>query len=326
MSEIRVHVSSTLTEDQLAQIRAVSPRLDVSYRPAIPYVKPGDMDPEIADAEVLIGYHAYFSMDRAPKLKWLHLTGDGADHLRGFPILQSDVVITNTRVFATPITEYIFGSILGWFYHFPRMRSEFQEKRIYPKNQWLEYLGEEIEGKTLAILGYGAIGSKLAQVAQAFGMNVIATRRSIQQPMNENGVEVYPADRLREVMARGDVVVVTLPLTDETEGIIGEPELRALKPNAYLVNVGRGKVIQEEALVRALREKWFAGAGLDVFAQRPLPPDSPFFDLDNVIMTPHMSGVSNGYARRGVPVYCENLRRYLAGEPLLSLVDKQKGY
>lgn len=326
MSDIRVHISSTLTDEQLAQIRGVSPRLDVSYRAAIPYIKPGEMDPEIADAEILIGYHAYFAMDRAPHLRWLQLTGDGADHLRGYPILQSDVTITNTRVFATPITEYIFGSMLSWSYQFPKMHSEFQEKRIYPKNQWQEYLSDELEGKTLAIIGYGAIGQKLAHVAQAFGMHVIASRRSIIAPKQENGVEVYPAEYLRDLMARGDIVVITLPLTDETEGVIGEPELRALKPNAYLVSVGRGKVIQEDVLVRALQEKWFAGAGLDVFAQRPLPPDSPFFDLSNVILTPHMSGVSNGYARRGVQFHCENLRRYLAGEPLLNLVDKQKGY
>lgn len=326
MSDIRVHISSTLTDEQLAQIRAVSPRLEISYRAAIPYIKPGDMDPEIAEAEILIGYHAYFEMARAPHLRWLQLTGDGVDHLRGYPILQSNVTITNTRVFATPITEYIFGSMLGWSYQFPKMRTEFQEKRIYPKNQWQEYLGDELEGKTLAIIGYGAIGQKLAQVAQAFGMHVIATRRSISEPVHEQGIDVFPADRLKEVMARGDMVVITLPLTDETEGVIGEPELRSLKPNAYLVSVGRGKVMQEDVLVRALREKWFAGAGLDVFAQRPLPSDSPFFDLPNVILTPHMSGVSNGYARRGVQFHCENLRRYLAGEPLLNLIDKHKGY
>ena len=128
------------------------------------------------------------------------------------------------------------------------------------------------------------------------------------------------------MLARGDVVVVCLPLTGETAGLIGEAELRAMKPTAYLVSVGRGPVIDEGALLRALREGWIGGAGLDVFAQRPLPPDSPFFDLPNVIMTPHMSGVSDGYARRGAALFRENLRRYLAGEELVNVVDKQKGY
>ncbi len=323
---IRVHIASPMTDEQRQRLQAVSPRLQLSYHPYIPYVKPTEVEPEMRDAEVLIGYHAYFSMDQVPRLRWLQVSGDGADHLRGMPIMQSDVLITNARVFATPITEYVFASILSWHYHFPKMREQFQQQRIYPKNQWEEYLSDEIEGKTLAIIGYGSIGHKLAKVAQAFAMNVIATRRSVDQPVRENGVEIFPAHHLCEVLARGDVVVVCLPLTDETEGLIGEAELRAMKPNAYLVAVGRGKVIDEAALVRALKEKWIGGAGLDVFAQRPLPPDSPFFDLPNVIMTPHMSGVSNGYARRGIALYCENLRRYIAGEPLLNVVDKQRGY
>lgn len=326
MSAIRVHIATTLTEQQVRELQAVSPRLQLSYRSMNPYQKPTDVEPELHDAEVLIGYHAYFEMAQAPRLRWLQLSGDGADHLRGMPIMRSDVVITNTRVFATPITEYVFASVLSWFYHFPKMREQFQQQRIYPQNQWAEYLSDELAGKTLAIIGYGSIGHKLAQVAQAFELNVIATRRSVDQLVRENGVEVYPPRSLREVMARGDVVVVCLPLTDETEGLIGEDELRAMKPHAYLVAVGRGKVIDEAVLVRALKEQWIGGAGLDVFAQRPLPPDSPFFALPNVIMTPHMSGVSNGYAQRAVPFFCENLRRYLAGESLLNVVNKQKGY
>ena len=326
MTTIRLHIASTMTDEQLQRIQAVSSCLVLSYHPTIPYIKPTEVEEELRDAEVLIGYHAYFEMPQAPRLRWLQLSGDGVDHLRGKPIMQSDVIITNARVFATPISEYVFASVLSWCYHFPKMRAQFQEQRIYPHNQWEEYLSDEIAGKTLAIIGHGAIGHKLAKVAQAFEMDVIATRRSATQPTREDGVEVYPANHLREVMARGDVVVVCLPLTDETEGIIGEAELRAMKPHAYLVAVGRGKVIDEAALVRALKERWIGGAGLDVFAQRPLPPDSPFFDLPNVIMTPHMSGVSNGYAQRGVALFCENLRRYIGGEPLINVVDKKKGY
>lgn len=323
---IRVHIGSPMTDEQLGRLQAVSPRLQLSYRPYIPYVKPTESEPELHDAEVLIGYHAYFQLDEAPRLRWLQLTGDGADHLRGKPIMRSNVLITNARLFATPITEYVFGSVLSWFYHYPKMREQFQQQRRYPANQWTEYLSDELEGKTLAIIGYGSIGHKLATVAQAFAMNVVATRRSVAAPVREQGVEVLPASRLAEVLARADVVVVCLPLTDETEGLIGEAELRAMRPNAYLVSVGRGKVIDEAALVRALKEHWIAGAGLDVFAQRPLPADSPFFDLPNVIMTPHMSGVSNGYAQRGIALYCENLQRYIAGTPLINVVDKSKGY
>ena len=128
------------------------------------------------------------------------------------------------------------------------------------------------------------------------------------------------------MLARADFVAVCLPLTPETAGIIGERELRLMKPTAYLIAVGRGRVIDEAALLRCLREGWIAGAALDVFAQRPLPPDHPFFDLPNTILTPHMSGISANYSGRMTALFCDNLGRYLAGRPLLNLVDKQKGY
>jgi phosphoglycerate dehydrogenase-like enzyme len=325
-ADVRVHVASSMTDEHRKELEAVSTRVRLSYRPASPYVKPTELDPELREAEVLIGYHAYFEMAEAPRLRWLQLSGDGVDHLLGAPIMRSDVIVTNSRVFATPIAEYTFGSILSWSYRFPRMHERFQRQRIYPKDQWAEYRSTEINGRTLAIVGYGAIGHRIAALARAFEMNVIATRRSATARSQEDGVEIYPAAQMREMLARADVVVVCLPLTAETAGLVGEAELQAMKPTAYLVSVGRGKVIDESALLRALREGWIGGAGLDVFAQRPLPPNSPFFDLPNVIMTPHMSGVSDGYERRGAALFRENLRRYLAGLELGNVVDKQRGY
>jgi len=208
----------------------------------------------------------------------------------------------------------------------PKALREFQAERRWPGDHWSEYAGTELAGKTLAILGYGSIGRQLARVAQAMDMRVIGTRRSVGEPTQVDGVEVYPPDALQDVMARGDFVVVCLPLTPETAGAVGQAELRAMKPSAYLVAVGRGRVIDEAALLRCLREGWIAGAALDVFAQRSLPPDSPLFDLPNVILTPHMSGISANYYERMVTLFCDNLDRYLAGRPLLSPVDKQKGY
>lgn len=315
-----------MTDEHQQQLRGVSPRVRLSYRPAIPYLRPPELDPELRDTEVLIGYHAYFEQAAAPRLRWLQLSSDGVDHLRGAPIMRSDVVITNSRVFATPIAEYAFASILSWSYRFPQAHEQFQQQRRYPQNQWEEYLSTEVSGRTLAIVGYGAIGHRIAALARAFEMTVLATRRSATERTVVDGVEIHPTAELRQVLARADVVVVCLPLTGETAGLIGEAELRAMKPTAYLVSVGRGPVIDEVALLRALREGWIGGAGLDVFSQRPLPPDSPFFDLPNVIMTPHMSGVSDGYARRGAALFRENLRRYLAGEELVNVVDKEKGY
>ncbi len=326
MSDLRVHIAIPLAEERLERVQSVSPRIRLTHHAYSPYERPAGMEAYLKEVEVLLSYHAPFEMASAPRLRWLQLGGDGVDHLRGKPILNSDVIITNARVFATPIAEYVIASMISYCRRFPQMMEGFQKGRIWPKNQWDEYAGEELAGKTMVIIGYGSIGRKLARIAYSFDMMVIATRRSIASPIREDGVQVHPASRLHQVLAQGDFVVVCLPLTAETEGVIGEAELRAMKPIAYFVNVGRGKVIDETALLRALREGWIGGAGLDVHAQTPLPATSPFFDLPNVILTPHMSGVSQGYYERMTVLFCENLRRYMAGEPLINTVDKQRGY
>lgn len=322
----RVHLGTVFSDEHRRQIQAVSPSLELSYQPLSPY------EPEIPfdgldEVEVLCGYFAGFEMHLAPRLRWLHLTSGGANHLVGKPILDSDVLITNARIFGAPIAEYVFASAIAFNRRFPLMRQRFQEGRVWPKNQWAEYAGEELAGKTLVIVGYGTIGRHVARVARAFDMRVIATRRRVERPTCEDEiVQVYPPAYLKELLAQGDVVVVCLPLTEETRGAIGAAELRAMKPSAYLVNVGRGKIVDDAALYRALKEGWIGGAGLDVWAQTPLPPDSPYFDLPNVIMTPHMSGISQGNFQRETDLICENLRRYLAGEVLLNVVDKRIGY
>ncbi len=323
---LKVHVAVQMEEAMLAQVRATVPGVSVSYLPDSPYRPPGEQEPFLAEAEVVLGYHAGFDLAVAPRLRWYHLASDGADHLRGAPIMRSQVLLTNTRVYGTPIAEYVFGSVLAFYRDFPGMHQRFQVERRWPADQWTEYCGEEMSGKTMAIVGFGEIGRALARRARAFDMQVVGVRRSVEAPTVEEGATVYPADALHQVLGMGDVVVVCLPLTDETEGSFGEAELRSMKSTAYLVSVSRGRVIQEAALVRALREGWIAGAGLDVFSQRPLPPDSPFFDLPNVIMTPHMSGITRGFQPRLANLFCENLRRYVNAEPLLNVVDKGKGY
>jgi phosphoglycerate dehydrogenase-like enzyme len=188
-------------------------------------------------------------------------------------------------------------------------------------------------------VGYGSIGREVGRIGQCFGMEVVAVKRSAGE-VGDTGYRVpgtgdpeaqaldriYPPDRLVEMLAECDYVVISLPLTPETEGLIGEEELRAMKPSAYLVNISRGEIIDEAVLIKALQEGWLAGAGLDVFHQEPLPPDSPLYDLDNVILSPHVAGFSPHYDERASDLFVENLRRYLAGEELLNVVDKQAGY
>ncbi len=177
----------------------------------------------------------------------------------------------------------------------------------------------------MLLVGVGAIGERTAQVAAAFGMRVWGIRRDPAQAVA--GVEaMFGPERLLELLPGADFVVLTVPLTQETRGMIGPDQLRAMKPSAYLVNIGRGATIQTEALIQALREGWIAGAGLDVVDPEPLPPDSPLWDMQNVILTCHYSGMTPRYHERAFAIFLDNVQRYSTGQPLRNIVDKQLGY
>jgi phosphoglycerate dehydrogenase-like enzyme len=305
------------------RVRHVSNRVDVTYRPCQP---PEDMTPYLTGVEVLLTYRASFDPGTAPHLKWIQLTGAGIDHLQSEPILKTDVVITNAHLFATPIAEYVFGSILCYSRKFSQTLSEFQTKREWPRDPWKTHVGRELNQCTLGIVGYGDIGRAVARIGQGFGMRVVATRMSLIDPSEQDGVQLLPVRDLDKLLNLSDYVVVCVPFTPQTEGLIGEQELRAMKPESYLVNVSRGKVLDQAALIKALREGGIAGAGLDVFAEEPLPKESELFELPNVILTPHIAGMSSRYSERLADLFCENLRRYLKGERLMNVVDKKRGY
>jgi phosphoglycerate dehydrogenase-like enzyme len=215
----------------------------------------------------------------------------------------------------------------------------YQRRHEWPDGRWDLFAGPEVRGQTMGIVGYGSIGREVGRLARAFGMRVLATKRRAEErrgtgyelpalgdPEGTVPDQIFPPSRLREMLAQSDFVVLAVPLAPETEGLIGEGELRAMKPNAYLVNIARGPIVNEAALIRALQEGWIAGAGLDVFAQEPLPPDSPLWGMENVILSPHVAGFTIHYDERAADLFAENLRRYLAGEPLLNRVDRGRGY
>lgn len=177
----------------------------------------------------------------------------------------------------------------------------------------------------MLLLGTGAIGARTARLAQAFGMRVVGVRRNPDKEVEHIG-EMVALDNLAQALPGADFVVLTLPLTKDTRHLIGETELRTLKDTAILVNIGRGGLIDESALVRALQEGWLAGAGLDVFETEPLPKDSPLWNMDNVIITPHVAGDTPHYDERALAIFLENLRRYHKKEPLTHVVDKRLGY
>jgi phosphoglycerate dehydrogenase-like enzyme len=279
----------------------------------------------LADAEVVVTESA-FNVEEAPGLKWVQWWGAGVDGLLGQPIMQSDVPLsTVSGIHAKPMAEYVLSQMVGLSRDLPRMMRDQMQHR-WGKEHFLAPRRPELGGKKIGIVGYGNIGHEVARLALCLGMQVVATRRSATEHQWDGKVEVLPAKELPELLATSDFVVLCVPLTSETEGLIGERELQAMKTTAYMINIARGKVVDEPALIKALRKGWIAGAALDAFAQEPLPPGSDLWDLPNVIITPHVSADTDMYDERATDLFCENLRRYMAGEKLLNVVDKRRGY
>lgn len=337
MQEIVVLTTTRFTDELLDKLRAVSPRLVVKQRTCH---NAEEVEQALEDTvEVLYTSYLPADLSRAPGLKWVQMHIAGVDHLLDHPLMKSDILLTTTSgIHATPIAEYVFASILVFNRRVPQMLY-YQSRREWPQGRWNLFARPELRDRTLGIIGYGSIGREVGRIARCFGMRVVATKCSVSQ-MRDVGYavqgtgdregalldEAFPPERLSEMLSLCDYVVVAVPLTPETRKLIGEAELRTMKPSAYLVNISRGGTVDEGALIKALREGWIAGAGLDVFEEEPLPSDSPLYDLENVILSPHVSGFTLRYDERASDLFAENLRRYLAGEPLLNLVDKERGY
>lgn len=293
---------------------------DVDGRVDLRVVPRDELGRHVEQTEVLVGWlvpEEFFG--RASRLRWIHATSAGVDHLIATPAWNADVVITNSRgIHAIPIGEHV----LGWMLMFARNLHAALRNQI--TRRWERHIGGELHGTAVGILGYGAIGREIARLGAAFGARVLVMKRDPLPP--GEGPRIYGPDELRELLEASDYVVVTLPLTAETRRLIGAREIGWMKRDAVLINVGRGEIVDEAALVTALAERRIRGAALDCFEVEPLPPTSPLWDLPNVLISPHVSGTSPRYMDRAIPLFCENLRRYLAGEALLNVVDRERGY
>jgi phosphoglycerate dehydrogenase-like enzyme len=345
--QLHVLITFALEQDLLDKIRAVDPRIEISVlgseerkllrgfsypsereRAAVAEGLQG----AFAQADVVFGFwgaelHQAFTgagslADVAPNLKWIQLTSAGADRLLNSGFIQQGVTVTTVSgLHATPIGEFVIQSILMIAKRAP------QYIRSQQRREWARFMPRELYGATVGIVGIGNIGMEVGRLAKVFGCRVIATKRSAtSSESTPYADEILPPSELPRLLAESDYVVLSMPLTPETRGMIGEKELRAMKPTAALVNIARGPVVVEDALLRALRENWIVAAALDVFDQEPLPPDSPFWDMENVIVSPHISGGTEIYNVRAVDIFCDNLRRRLAGEPLRNIVDPARGY
>ena len=339
MERIEILCTARFSDQVLDGLKAVSPRLHITQQTCHDADEVAAALKDHRSVEVLYTFHLPpDALELAPEIRWLQLHSAGANHILDHPIMQGDVDITTVSgIHATPIAEYAFASILAHRWRVP-LWTHCQREREWPEGRWKLYARPELRGSTLGIIGYGSIGREVGRLGHAFGMRVLALRRSAGPSERGYAVEntgdpegaiperFYPAGALHEMLAECDYVVVALPLTPATLGFLGERELRAMKPTAYLVNIARGPIIDEGAVVRALREEWIAGAGLDVFEQEPLPDDSPLWDLENALISPHIAGFTPRYDERAATLFARNLARYLEGERLLNLVDKSAGY
>lgn len=303
------------SEEQLAAIRAAAPEVEL-----IPVASVAEAGAALADAEIVAGSVPRELFVQAPALKWVHTWAAGPNNDLYPEMLASDVLLTSSAGNgAIPLAEH--AMMLSLMLN----RNYLRWARAQAEHRWDRFTHEELAGKTMGIFGVGNSGADLALKAAAFHMRVLGLRRNPGRPVN--GVErMYALDELEDFLRECDIVVVTAPLTEETRGVIGESALRAMKDSAYLIVFSRGGIVDDDALFRALSDGWIAGAGLDAHGVEPLDPVSPFWDLPNVIITPHNGATTTRTAERGFQIFVENLRRYVSGEQLHNVVDKAAGY
>ncbi len=264
----------------------------------------------------------------ATKLRWLHSPAAAVHQLLFPEFVNSDVVLTNARQVHGPVVaEHVIALIFALAKKLP------QAVRLQQKRTWGQeamWRGcprpREVAGATVGLIGLGSIGRESAKRASALGMRVLATREHPEKGRPEFVNEVFGPTQLDQMLAQSDYVVLAAPLTPETRSLIDAPRLAAMKSDACLINVSRGPLVDEAALAAVLRERKIAGAALDVFSEEPLPAESPLWDVENLLITPHTAAVTEKLWDRHYELIRENLRRYLAGEPLLAVVDKHKGY
>ena len=336
-----VLIASYLEPEHVARIRAVDARLDVIYEPDLlapprypadhtggPFARTPEQEARwrdlLAQADILFDFdptHRADLPDLAPRARWLQATSAGIGQFvknQGYDTRMPHTVFTTASgVHARPLAEFCLMAMIMHAKAAPRLRRDQQ------RHHWERYAGTDLAGRTLAVVGLGHVGAEVARIARALEMRVIGTN---VQP-NPEAVDVfYGPDRLHEMLPQAEYLVLAVPHTPATERMIGARELALLPEGAFLINIARGAVVDEPALIEALRTGHLGGAALDVFAGEPLPPDSPLWDMPNVLVSPHSASTSDRENTRITDLFCDNLRRYLAGQPLRNVLDIQRLY
>jgi phosphoglycerate dehydrogenase-like enzyme len=261
------------------------------------------------------------ALQRLPQVKWIHSRYAGLDELLFPELVGHKAILTNGRgTFSQSLGEFVIAAILYFAKDFPRML------RNQAAGRWEQFDVEEISKQTLGIVAYGDIGRAIARRAQAMGMRVLAHKRHVTQSSDSVIDHYFKPEELHEMLAQCDYVAVAAPLTSETHHMISDREFATMKSSAVVINVGRGPVIDEAALIRALREKRIRGAGLDVFEKEPLPDNHPFYGMENVLLSPHTADHTADWKDDAMKFFLEQYERFLKGEPLKNIVNKRLGY
>ena len=284
---------------------------------------------DLRDAEILFTISlGPDQLAAAPKLRWIHAPSAAVHHLLFVELTHSNVVVTNSReVHGTVVAEHVMSLIFALAKKIP------QAVRLQQKHMWGQETmwnegphPREVAGAILGLIGVGSIGRRVAEMASALGMRVIAVREHVEKGRPAGVETVFAASAIDDVLRQSDYVVLAAPLISATRRLIDASRLVVMKPDAYLINVGRGEQVDEAALVEALRARRIGGAALDVFQREPLPVDSPLWSVENLLITPHTASITDKLWHRHYDLFSDNLRRYIAGEPLRFVVDKRKGY
>lgn len=336
MSDINVLVAMDFSDDIIAQLRAVSPRLKIErHFPDVP--------PEAYEqADVLYTASRFPTPEQAPRLRWIQMHTAGMDRALEKAIVQrANVTVTSmSGIHARQIANYCLMMLLAFNYKLPDMFRE-QAQSLWRERPHEHYLPKPLHEQTLGIVGYGTIGREIARVCAPLGLHILASKRDAKRPAEsaqeytpagtgdpegEIPERIYPAEALASMAKECDYLIVTVPATPQTRHLINAHILSHMKPSAFLINIARGELVDEPALIHALQQGTLGGAALDVFEQEPLPSSSPLWQLPNVIISPHISGNSTQYHALCAEVFVTNLQRYLEERPLLNVLNKEVGY
>ena len=314
---MKLLINSGITSEQYQQIESISE--------AIRLVNPrnsADALQEIEDTDIVFGGFNRSLFEKAKQLKWVQVWAAGVDGILFTEFVESDVILTSAKGYVgTHLADQAWALILGLIRGIGRSVRE----RTWDNKMSIRHEAWELGDRTLGIVGLGGTGIEVARRAQGFEMHVIAVDpESVEAPSFVH--DVWKMDRFHDLLEVSDIVCICAPLTSETNGMFNDVAFQSMQSHALLINVTRGKIVDGPALLRALDSEEIGGAGLDVTPVEPLPSDSPLWDMPNVIITPHVAGGSPVRMDRTVSLFCDNLERFLIGKPLLSVIDKQKGY